>query len=143
MRDLLRFFHPLSAEKTFGCKIVVFGGGFRQILHVVPKGTRQDIVSKSINSSYLWSSCKVMRLTKNLHLNRMEPGVDFEQLESFANWIAAIGDITLGGPNDGYAKIDIPSKILLSSSSDSIATILESRFPMFKSGNCDHCYLET
>jgi ATP-dependent DNA helicase PIF1 len=32
-------------EKIFGGKIVVLGGDFRQILPVVPKGGRKDIVN--------------------------------------------------------------------------------------------------
>ncbi|XP_019161035.1 PREDICTED: uncharacterized protein LOC109157638 [Ipomoea nil] len=57
MRDLLRSKNPKSYDMTFGGKIIVFGGDFRQIIPVVPKGTRQDIVGASINSSYLWRSC--------------------------------------------------------------------------------------
>ncbi|XP_031124334.1 uncharacterized protein LOC116027048 [Ipomoea triloba] len=57
MRDLLRFVNEDSDSKTFGGKTVVLGGDFRQILPVVPKGSRQDIVSAAINSSYLWTHC--------------------------------------------------------------------------------------
>lgn len=44
---------------VFGGNVVVFGGYFRQILPVVGKGGRHDIVSASINSSELWKYCKV------------------------------------------------------------------------------------
>ncbi|XP_031111921.1 uncharacterized protein LOC116015896 [Ipomoea triloba] len=104
MRDLLRFQNPNSANQTFGGKTVVFGGDFRQILPVVPKGSRQDIVSATINSLYLWNSCKVLRLTKNLRLNRSMPGIDLKKLEDFADWISSIGDGTMGGQNDGHAE---------------------------------------
>lgn len=53
MRDLLRSTNPNSYDMTFGGKIVVFGGDFIQILRIIPKGTGQDIVGASINSSYL------------------------------------------------------------------------------------------
>ncbi|XP_031099739.1 uncharacterized protein LOC116003940 [Ipomoea triloba] len=66
MRDIMRVKDARSHSKTFGGKTVVFGGDFRQILPVIPKGSRQDIVQATINSSYLWESCKVLRLTKNL-----------------------------------------------------------------------------
>ncbi|XP_019171089.1 PREDICTED: ATP-dependent DNA helicase PIF4-like [Ipomoea nil] len=72
MRDLLRFINPRSSDMTFGGKTVVFGGDFRQILPVIPKGTRPDIVRASISSSYLWKSCKVLRLTKNLGLRSVQ-----------------------------------------------------------------------
>ncbi|XP_031099477.1 uncharacterized protein LOC116003677 [Ipomoea triloba] len=58
LRDLLRFTDTNAENRTFGGKTVVLGGDFRQILPVIPKGTRQDIVSASINSSYLWDSCQ-------------------------------------------------------------------------------------
>lgn len=59
LRDVLRFSNPLSMEQPFGGKVIVFGGDFRQILPVVPNGTRHDIVSATINSSYLWEHCQV------------------------------------------------------------------------------------
>jgi len=46
---------PLNEFKPFGGVTVVLGGDVRQILHVVRKGTRQDIVDASINSSKIWS----------------------------------------------------------------------------------------
>ncbi|XP_047962051.1 uncharacterized protein LOC125206878 [Salvia hispanica] len=54
LRDLMRVCNELSMEMSFGGKTVVLGGDFRQILPVVPKGSRQDIVNATINSSYLY-----------------------------------------------------------------------------------------
>jgi ATP-dependent DNA helicase PIF1 len=42
-----------ATEKFFGGKTVVLGGDFWQILHVVPKGGREDIVSASLPRSHL------------------------------------------------------------------------------------------
>ncbi|XP_019190593.1 PREDICTED: uncharacterized protein LOC109185050 [Ipomoea nil] len=137
MRDLLRFVDPHSEMKTFGGKTVILGGDFRQILPVVPKYTRQDIVSSNINSSYLWDSCKVLRLTKNLRLSSVPIGGNRQALEEFANWIANIGDGKLGGRNDGFAEVEIPKHMLLSSGGDDIKTIVHSTFPMFANGNTD------
>jgi len=50
----------LSTNKKFCGKVLVFGGGFRQILTVVPRGNRADIVHATINSSYIWDSCEVL-----------------------------------------------------------------------------------
>ena len=41
-----------------------FGGDFRQILPIVPKGNRSDIVHATINASYIWDHCQILRLTK-------------------------------------------------------------------------------
>ncbi|KAL6580753.1 hypothetical protein OROMI_006676 [Orobanche minor] len=59
---------PEAYYEPFGGKIIVFGGDFRQILPVIPKGTRQDIVHATISSSPIWRHCKVLRLTKNMRL---------------------------------------------------------------------------
>lgn len=58
LRDIMHVCDELCMEKSFGGKTVVFGDDFRQILTVVPKGSRKDIVSATINSSYLWRYCK-------------------------------------------------------------------------------------
>lgn len=56
-RGILKFVNPNSKNIPIEGKIVVLGGGFRKILHVTSKGTREDIVHASINSSYLWDFC--------------------------------------------------------------------------------------
>ncbi|XP_019163439.1 PREDICTED: uncharacterized protein LOC109159782 [Ipomoea nil] len=96
MRDLMRFINPMSSDMTFGGKTVVLGGDFRQILPVIPKGTRPDIVRASISSSYLWKSCKVLRLTKNLRLKSVQSEYECKEIEEFAKWIANIGDGIIG-----------------------------------------------
>ncbi|XP_019196183.1 PREDICTED: uncharacterized protein LOC109190188 [Ipomoea nil] len=142
MRDLLQFVNPRSAHQTFGVKIVVLGGDFCQILPVVPKGTREDIVAATINASYLWDNCKVLRLTKNLRLKSMSAGTKLQWLENFAKWIAGIGDGTIGCLNDGLVEVDIPPDMLLPSSGDPIATVVENTFPMFSTNNSDNGFLE-
>ncbi|KAL2928062.1 ATP-dependent DNA helicase PIF4, partial [Bienertia sinuspersici] len=62
LRDILQSSNQNSLDKPFGGKVIVFGGDFRQILHVIPKGNRQDIVLSAINSSYLWNFCQVSKL---------------------------------------------------------------------------------
>ncbi|XP_019182985.1 PREDICTED: uncharacterized protein LOC109177935 [Ipomoea nil] len=129
MRDLLRVQNPRSFEMTFGGKTVVLGGDFRQILPVIPKGTRQDIVGASINSSYLWRSCKVFRLTKNLRLRALQSESGVQDIEEYAKWIANIGDKTIGDSLDGECEINIPEKFLLRSVEDPISTIVDRIFP--------------
>ena len=56
------------SKLIFGGKTVVFGGGFRQILPVAPGGNRLAIVHSTINASYIWNHCQVLKLTKNMRL---------------------------------------------------------------------------
>ena len=57
LRDILRFTTSNSADKPFGGKTVVLGGDFRQILPVIAKGRREQIVEASITKSSLWNNC--------------------------------------------------------------------------------------
>lgn len=57
--DILQFAKEGNFDKLFGGKVVVLGGGFCQILPVIPRGTRQQVVNYTINSSYLWDFCQV------------------------------------------------------------------------------------
>ncbi|XP_016173348.1 uncharacterized protein LOC107615841 [Arachis ipaensis] len=56
-QDLISLNAPSSCDIPFGGKVVVLGGDFRQVLPVIPKGTRAEIVMASINSLILWKYC--------------------------------------------------------------------------------------
>ncbi|XP_019149843.1 PREDICTED: uncharacterized protein LOC109146643 [Ipomoea nil] len=142
MRDLMRFKNSRSSTMTFGGKTVVLGGDFRQILPVIPKGTRQDIIQASINSSYLWNNCEVLRLTKNLRLRGVTNEDDVEKLDSFAKRIADLGDGNLGEDNNVDCNIIMLSSIVLENEVDPIKQIVESTFPEYRSGNMDERQLE-
>ncbi|XP_061346430.1 uncharacterized protein LOC133292063, partial [Gastrolobium bilobum] len=58
LKDALRSYDTSCVDMPFGGKVVVLGGDFRQILPVIPHGSRQEIVHATINSSYLWSHCQ-------------------------------------------------------------------------------------
>jgi len=49
----------------FGGKLIVFGGNFRQILPVLTKGSRVDIVASSLSRSHIWPDCHVIHLKIN------------------------------------------------------------------------------
>ncbi|XP_042972733.1 uncharacterized protein LOC122304524 [Carya illinoinensis] len=61
-----------DSELTFGGKVVIFGGDFRQVLPVVRKGTRQEHVDASLVSSYLWPTLIKFHLTENMRA-RLDP----------------------------------------------------------------------
>nr|XP_043639442.1 uncharacterized protein LOC122610526 [Erigeron canadensis] len=83
MRDILRSNQPNSEDKFFGGKVVVLGGDFRQILPVIPKGSRSNIVNASLNSSYLWHHCRVLKLTINMRLQVGSNVTDLEEVKQF------------------------------------------------------------
>ena len=56
----------MNSSPPFGGKIIVLGGDFRQILPVVPKGTRPQIVNSAIIASYVWPHFQLLKLTTNV-----------------------------------------------------------------------------
>ncbi|XP_076956087.1 uncharacterized protein LOC143631122 [Bidens hawaiensis] len=103
----------LKPNSLFGEKVVVFGGDFRQILPVIKKGSRQQIVNASLCSSYIWHHCRVLKLTRNLRLTIGQPSADIEETKKFSKWLLDIGEGKVGGPNEGTTKIEIPDDLLI------------------------------
>ena len=64
LRDIIK--GKSSSDHIIGGKVIVLGGDFRQILPVIPRGSRSDIVHATINSSYLWDNCQVLILSKTI-----------------------------------------------------------------------------
>jgi hypothetical protein len=63
---------PALKDMLFGGKVVVMGGDFRQILPVVPRGTRGQIVDASLKrSAVLWHRVKVRQLHENMRVQRL------------------------------------------------------------------------
>nr|GEW79585.1 ATP-dependent DNA helicase PIF1-like [Tanacetum cinerariifolium] len=60
LRDILGFKCPEKRSKFFGGMTVLMGGDFRQILPVIPKAKRPELVQACINRSELWKYCKVL-----------------------------------------------------------------------------------
>ncbi|XP_057249974.1 uncharacterized protein LOC125496547 [Beta vulgaris subsp. vulgaris] len=127
LKDVMRSVNPANQDIPFGGKVVVFAGDLRQILPVVPKGSRQDIVFSAINSSYLWDFCRVLRLTKNMRLTTGSSNSNVDEIREFSEWILNVGDGKVGDPNDGEADIEIPHEMLVDGGDDPIATIVEKR----------------
>jgi len=105
------------------------GGDFRQILPVIPKGTRQEICHASVNYSPLWNHCEILTLTTNMRLLRGCSSHDIEERKKFSEWVLGIGDGTVGEINDQDIKVQIPDDLLLNSSGDHIASIVDYMYP--------------
>ncbi|XP_052627245.1 uncharacterized protein LOC128133750 [Lactuca sativa] len=127
MKDIFTCDLRTNSKLPFGGKTIVFGGDFRQILPVIPNGSRQEIVNASLSSSYIWSNCKVLTLTKNMRLSVLASNI--QETTNFANWILDIGEGKVGGLNDGETIIDIPDDLLIVDSTDPIGSLIEFVYP--------------
>ncbi|XP_022014851.1 uncharacterized protein LOC110914362 [Helianthus annuus] len=100
MKDIFK------CEMTFGGKVMVFGGDFRQILPVVPNGSRRDIVNASITSSYIW-----------------------KEIKAFADWLLDLGEGKIGDSDDCEVVIDIPEDLLIKCSEDPMSDLVDFVYP--------------
>ncbi|KAF7810154.1 ATP-dependent DNA helicase PIF1-like [Senna tora] len=130
LRDIMHSQNAALAKHPFGGKVVVLGGDFRQILPVIPRAGREDIVLTSLNSSYLWPSCKVLSLTKNMRLSQGYSVEENSSISRFVEWILKVGEGNICKiMNDEEHEITIDDDILIDDAEDPIQAIVESTYP--------------
>ena len=56
----------MGCIEPFGGKVMVFGGDFRQVLPVVPRGTRAQITDATLLRSYIWENVHKVNLVQNM-----------------------------------------------------------------------------
>ena len=90
-----------GSEKPFGGLTVVFGGDFRQILPVIPKGTRSAIVAACLKHSQIWKSVQELKLKTNTRLEQGKENLDY------AKWLLKIGE----GQDSPDSKVKFPESM--------------------------------
>ncbi|XP_076907984.1 uncharacterized protein LOC143564661 [Bidens hawaiensis] len=125
LRDMLGQNGNKNFERPFGGKVVVFCGDFRQTLPVVQGGTRQELVNSSLCSSYLWGTCKLLKLTKNMRLTVGSDKSKIQEMKEFANWLLDLGEGKLGGQNDGDTTFDVPDDLLIKDTSVPMSQLID------------------
>ncbi|XP_074283492.1 uncharacterized protein LOC141608040 [Silene latifolia] len=142
LKDVMRIVNERNAELPFGRKVVVFGGDFLQNLPVVSKESRADVVRASLFSSYLWSSCKVLRLTKNMRLQVGRTSDNVDDIWKFSEWNLEIGDGLAGGENDEEVDLQFPDDLLIQQVADPIVSIVNVTYPDLQSQLWNPDYLQ-
>ena len=92
----------------FGGKTVVMTGDWRQILPVVPRGSRAAVIAATLKKSYLWPYFKTLELTTNIRV-RGTSQVDDDETREFARWLLSVGEDTIDNP------LPIPEDMLIPS----------------------------
>ncbi|XP_045793087.1 uncharacterized protein LOC123888169 [Trifolium pratense] len=129
MRDLMSKVDKDLNTKPFGGKVVVLGGDFRQILPVIRRGTRGDVVNKTLCSSKLWKHCIVLELTKNMRLKGDSADKSQSELKEFADWILKIGDGLIDSDENGEAQIQIPEDLCNLEVDDPLLSLVNFVYP--------------
>lgn len=146
LRDILSETCPANEIVPFGGVPVVLGGDFRQILPVVPKGSRSAIIDASITNSKLWRHVSMLSLNINMRLlNPSLPTTQRDELDSFGKWLLAVGDGTVPiAKKDGDSQptwIEIPHDLLIMTDGDKIAAVVREVYPDFLAHYKDPSYL--
>ncbi len=71
LQDIMAVINLAFKFLPFGDLVVVFGGDFQQILPVVPRGTRGDVVATALNRSSIWQHVRVFQLHTNMRVQRL------------------------------------------------------------------------
>ncbi|XP_074301372.1 uncharacterized protein LOC141632756 [Silene latifolia] len=137
MRDLLALEDPEAKTKLFGGKVVLLGGDFRQVLPIINKGRRQDIVQASINRSYIWNECQLYTLSKSMRVSETADNPQKQEINrTFNNWLLAMGDgriETKTAENETEPTwIEIPKEYIGSNGPLNVETVVGRIYPDFQ-----------
>ena len=129
-----RTFQDLTGiDKPFGGNVLIMGGDFRQVVPVIPRAGRTQVVEASLNRSFLWSRhvC-VLTLHQNMRVQRMilQEGdhTSAAGQQEFSNWLKRIGEGTEKiYPQHGSHAIHIPSHMCIGCRhQDTVSTLIDS-----------------
>ena len=94
-----RSLHDLmQTDRPFGGNFLVLAGDFRQILPVVPGGSRGQIVSACFKVSSLYLDCRFQLLIENMRLAALQadPAADAEAV-NFPEFLLTVGEGRIQG----------------------------------------------
>jgi ATP-dependent DNA helicase PIF1 len=106
-----------AGSKLWGGKVVVMSGDFRQVLPVVKRGTRPQIVNAAVNSSEtIWHDQqhhRCLRLSINMRVQRMMQSnpQNAQRCQWFGEWVLTVGRGTATHPGDPAGTLRIPPEM--------------------------------
>ena len=88
-------------EKIFGGLTVLLSGDWRQILPIVPRGSRSQIINCCLKNSYIWDSIEVFTLAENMRVSLNGSS----EAKEFADFLLSVSD---GSKTDeaGYINLE-------------------------------------
>ncbi|KAI3672758.1 hypothetical protein L6452_38857 [Arctium lappa] len=122
----------IGVALPFGGKIMVMGGDFRQVLPVVRRGTRAQIVDSSLRMSPLWSTIKKIRLTLNMRA-LTDPW--------FSGFLLRVGDGNEEALDEKFIRIPDDMTIPYTDNVDPKDALIDAIFPSLQINGADSDYI--
>ena len=118
-RELLDFLDRFlrsvtNTDMPMGDKLVVLMHDFRQLLPVVQRGSRGDIVHSCVTFSDVWKHFTTLQLTKNMRVELLrvsEDSIQSQLLDMHSKWLLSIGEGTLDYAIPGTTIFEIPHQM--------------------------------
>ncbi|OMO93711.1 DNA helicase PIF1, ATP-dependent [Corchorus olitorius] len=97
LKDIITNGERNGTKLPFGGKTILFGGDFRQILPVIPSGSKSQILNAALYNSPIWTNCKLLTLTENMRLKQDSLNTSSRQeLKNFSDWLLKVGEGRVG-----------------------------------------------
>nr|XP_017245517.1 PREDICTED: ATP-dependent DNA helicase PIF1-like [Daucus carota subsp. sativus] len=145
LRDIMSAVDSSNSAKPFGGITIVFGGDYRQILPVIPKAGRPDIVAASLNRSKLWDHAEVHLLSRNMRLHAGNTPEQNRIIKDFSEWQLRIGDgkkchdFEPDASND--ANMKMPERFLIHAEESPLQSLVDRIYPGFEENFQSHEYI--
>ncbi|XP_074356468.1 uncharacterized protein LOC141696187 [Apium graveolens] len=128
-RDIRSKVDPNVGTLTYDGLTMVLGGDFRQVLPIIQKKGRGEIVAASISKSRLWQYCKVFTVRENMRIERTVPKVTIHGKKvQFRDWVLSLGDgleqTIIIGDDPEPSWITLPEEVLVNYLGDAIEAIV-------------------
>ncbi|XP_012837726.1 PREDICTED: uncharacterized protein LOC105958267 [Erythranthe guttata] len=122
----------MGNDQHFGGKVIVFGGDFRQVLPVVPRGTINQTIYASLVKSSLWGKMKKFTLSTNMRA-KTDP--------KFCEFLLRVGNGE--EPADAEGNIKIPQQMIIhyDNDEDSIQRLIMAIFPSLSNNSHSAAYM--
>ncbi|CAN6580175.1 unnamed protein product [Malus baccata var. baccata] len=121
----------IGVDLPFEGKVMIFEGDFRQVLPVVPKGTRSELMQASMINASFWGHVKIIRLKHNMRsINDQD----------FSEFLLHVGNGEQETMIDDMMQI--PSSMVIPwNGEESIVQFVNEVFPDLECHVCDSRYL--
>nr|XP_017217236.1 PREDICTED: ATP-dependent DNA helicase PIF1-like [Daucus carota subsp. sativus] len=136
LKDIMKSVDPKRFNMPFGGITVLFGGDFRQILPVIPRTGRGEVVSACITNSKIWRIATVFKLVHNMRLNKGRNEEEVTSLTKFAEWVLDVGDgkiprCTESNGENNEDDIRIPDNFCNMDTPNTVDEMVKSTYPDF------------